>query len=246
MKITGGQPPVPGELKSGKTTGKEIEKESKEGKAGISKDDTVKTSSFILDKIKNRLNVEPDVRADRVAEFPQPGYINIRQEPAVVGSKAEHKLGAVADAVVVDVQEFLKRLEMALRVGMPEPVAPPQRRVGLHRTPAKVAVAIDNVPVVGQRVTALVAHPAEIGAHVAEHAGKGLEVAHDLPCVGPVVIDQPVNVPLLAGAAVVAVAAVREQSKASLSEVRSELRVGDPPQYSQVRSADGEAALAVQ
>ncbi|MFP8880374.1 MAG: Coq4 family protein [Myxococcota bacterium] len=31
-----------------------------------------------------------------------------------------------------------------------------------------------------------------------------------------------------------------------LSEVRSELRVGDPPQYSQVRSADGEAALAVQ
>ena len=53
-----------------------------------------------------------------------------------------------------------------------------------------------------------VADPAAVRPDVAEDAGRGLELAHQAPGGGPVVIGEAVDVAFFAGAAVVAVAAV--------------------------------------
>ncbi len=50
--------------------------------------------------------------------------------------------------------------------------------------------------------------PAHIGAGIAEHYGHGLEVAYDIPGIGPVVVGAVVDFSLFAGAAVEAIAAV--------------------------------------
>ena len=71
MKISGQQAPSQKELSAGQSKqAKGLEGDQAQGKkldptAGGS----VKTSSFAMDKIKNGIAAEPEVRADRVAEL---------------------------------------------------------------------------------------------------------------------------------------------------------------------------------
>ncbi|MBF0286393.1 MAG: flagellar biosynthesis anti-sigma factor FlgM [SAR324 cluster bacterium] len=70
MKITGQNPAVAKELTTGQTKGKETSLDKQAGKAdNLAGQGSVKTSAFTLDKIKERIAAEPDVRADRVAEL---------------------------------------------------------------------------------------------------------------------------------------------------------------------------------
>ena len=68
MKITGQQPPEFHGVKG--VTAKENQKAT--GRSG-STSETVETpdknSAFVMNKIKNRISTEPEVRADRVAEL---------------------------------------------------------------------------------------------------------------------------------------------------------------------------------
>ena len=67
MKITGQQPPEFQGVKGG--AGKDNQKAAdRSGTLPGSGEPPVKTSTFVMNKIKNRINVEPEVRADRVAE----------------------------------------------------------------------------------------------------------------------------------------------------------------------------------
>src|SRR5205807_2676309 len=78
-------------------------------------------------------------------------------------------------------------------------------------TAAGVAAGLVHVERGPARVSGdalLVADPPHVGAGVAEHHRLGHPLAHDLPGVGPVVVGGVVNVAGLAGAPVVAVAAV--------------------------------------
>ena len=68
MKITGQQPPEFHGIKGG--TAKENQKSA--GRPGSTRESAelpVKTSTFVMDKIKGRISTEPEVRADRVAEL---------------------------------------------------------------------------------------------------------------------------------------------------------------------------------
>ena len=68
MKITGQQPPEFHGVKGG--TAKENQKSA--GRPGSTRESAelpVKTSSFVMNKIKGRISAEPEVRADRVAEL---------------------------------------------------------------------------------------------------------------------------------------------------------------------------------
>ena len=68
MKITGQQPPEFHGVKGG--TGKENQKtEERSGKLTGSGEPPVKTSTFVMNKIKSLINSEPEVRTDRVAEL---------------------------------------------------------------------------------------------------------------------------------------------------------------------------------
>ncbi len=68
MKITGQQPPEFHGVKGG--TGKDNQKASdRSGALAGSGEPTVKTSTFVMNKIKNRINAEPEVRADRVSDI---------------------------------------------------------------------------------------------------------------------------------------------------------------------------------
>ena len=60
MKITGQQPPEFHGVKGG--TAKDSQKTG-------SSEPPVKTSTFVMNKIKGRISTEPEVRADRVAEL---------------------------------------------------------------------------------------------------------------------------------------------------------------------------------
>src|ERR1039458_4299178 len=65
--------------------------------------------------------------------------------------------------------------------------------------PARVGLAggevaaVERGPAGHARRAVFVAHPPDVRAAVAEHAGVGLEFADDLPGVGPVVIAVGVN-----------------------------------------------------
>ena len=68
MKITGQQPPEFHGVKGG--SGKDNQKAA--DRSGIltgSGEPHVKTSTFVMNKIKSLINSEPEIRADRVAEL---------------------------------------------------------------------------------------------------------------------------------------------------------------------------------
>ena len=68
MKITGQQPPEFHGVKGG--TGKESQKNAdRSGNVSGSGEPPVKTSTFVMNKIKSLINSEPEVRADRIAEL---------------------------------------------------------------------------------------------------------------------------------------------------------------------------------
>ena len=68
MKITGQQPPEFHGVKGG--TGKDNQKAGDRSGVPLSSGEPpVKTSTFVMEKIKNLINSEPEVRSDKVAEF---------------------------------------------------------------------------------------------------------------------------------------------------------------------------------
>ena len=68
MKISGQQPPEFHGVKGG--TGKDNQKAAERaGKLTGSGEPPVKTSTFVMNKIKSLINSEPEVRTDRVAEL---------------------------------------------------------------------------------------------------------------------------------------------------------------------------------
>ncbi len=68
MKIAGQQPPEFHGVKGG--TGKDNQKTADRSVTlSGSGEPPVKTSTFVMNKIKSLINVEPEVRADKVAEF---------------------------------------------------------------------------------------------------------------------------------------------------------------------------------
>ena len=68
MKITGQQPPEFHGVKGG--AGKDNQKVTdRSGSQSGSGEPPVKTSTFVMNKIKSRIDAEPEVRADRVAEL---------------------------------------------------------------------------------------------------------------------------------------------------------------------------------
>lgn len=69
MKVAGQSPNIAKELTTGQTKNKESASEGR-GKADqLLENGSVKTSAFTLNKIKERIAVEPEVRQDRVAEL---------------------------------------------------------------------------------------------------------------------------------------------------------------------------------
>ena len=68
MKITGQQPPEFHGVKGG--TAKDSQKTAdRSGLTSGSSEPPVKTSTFVMNKIKGRISTEPEVRADWVAEL---------------------------------------------------------------------------------------------------------------------------------------------------------------------------------
>ena len=68
MKITGQQPPEFHGVKGG--TAKDCQKTADRSElTSGSSEPAVKTSTFVMNKIKGRISTEPEVRADRVAEL---------------------------------------------------------------------------------------------------------------------------------------------------------------------------------
>ena len=68
MKITGQQPPEFHGVKGG--TAKDSQKTAdRSGLTSGTSAPPVKTSTFVMNKIKGRISTEPEVRADRVAEL---------------------------------------------------------------------------------------------------------------------------------------------------------------------------------
>ncbi len=68
MKITGQQPPEFHGVKGG--TGKDNQKSAdRSATSPGSGEPPVKTSTFVMNKIKSLINAEPEVRSDRVAEL---------------------------------------------------------------------------------------------------------------------------------------------------------------------------------
>ena len=68
MKITGQQPPEFHGVKGG--SGKDNQKAAdRSGALPGTGEPPVKTSTFVMEKIKNLINAEPEVRSDKVAEL---------------------------------------------------------------------------------------------------------------------------------------------------------------------------------
>lgn len=65
MKVTGQSPNIAKELTTGQTKNKEGTGDL-HNKAETAKNDSVKTSAFTLNKIKEKIAVEPEVRQERV------------------------------------------------------------------------------------------------------------------------------------------------------------------------------------
>lgn len=70
MKVIGQKPSAPTQdVKSAQMQSKEKVSDAHKNIDHLGKNDSVKTSSFTLDKIKNKITAEPTVRTDRVAEL---------------------------------------------------------------------------------------------------------------------------------------------------------------------------------
>jgi len=70
MKIAGQNPSIAKELAAEQAKSKEMSQDKGSGEANrLQNGGSVKTSSFTLDKIKERLDVEPDIRSDKVDEL---------------------------------------------------------------------------------------------------------------------------------------------------------------------------------
>ena len=70
MKVTGQNSNIAKELTTGQARSKELSAEAQASKADPLKgQESVKTSAFTLNKIKERIAIEPEIRQDRVAEL---------------------------------------------------------------------------------------------------------------------------------------------------------------------------------
>lgn len=70
MKITGQNPSIAKELATGQAKSKEVSRDKESGEASrLQNGGSVKTSSFTLDKIQDRIDAEPDIRLDKVEEL---------------------------------------------------------------------------------------------------------------------------------------------------------------------------------
>lgn len=67
MKVTGQQPSLSQEIKANQTRASDAGTDGLKGK-GIDGEQSVKTT-LLMDKIKDRIAAEPEVRSDRVAEL---------------------------------------------------------------------------------------------------------------------------------------------------------------------------------
>jgi hypothetical protein len=63
---------------------------------------------------------------------------------------------------VVGFHQRFERLQALLVIGMPEPAALPERRVGLGSAPAQVAAATDDIPILLRGEAGFVANPANV------------------------------------------------------------------------------------
>ena len=68
MKITGQQPPEFHGVKGGTTKDNQKAADKSFTLKGLA-EPTVKTSTFVMNKIKDKINAEPEIRADRVTEL---------------------------------------------------------------------------------------------------------------------------------------------------------------------------------
>ena len=112
------------------------------------------------------------------AELVQAFDVGCGELAGVVGREAEHELGAAAYGLGVDVEQFVDGAERGLRRWGARTSGRVQRSIGFDGTPAQIAGAVDDVPVlVGDRA-ALGADPAEVGVFVecdvGEDQGVGL------------------------------------------------------------------------
>src|SRR2546422_868474 len=125
----------------------------------------------------------------------------------------------------MQIDQLRGRLDLTVLMLVIEP-AGPDGNVTFSRHPVRArpvaAIQARNIRVSRREVLAvgrgparlagdpvLVPDPANIRTGVAEKHGGGLQVAHDLPCVRPIVVGAVVDLASFVGAAVVAVAAVR-------------------------------------
>ena len=124
-------------------------------------------------------------------------HIGVGYAAGVVGREAEHELGSAAYRFGVDVEQFVDGVEGAFVIGMPEPVFFSERRVGFDGTPAKVAGAVDYVPVFVGDGAGFGADPADVGVFVEGDVGEDEGVG----LVGAELLDDFVEVVGAAGAA---------------------------------------------
>ena len=66
MKVDGKNPNLIQDIKSGKSKDIDLKKSNKDA---IQTNDSVKTSSFAMDKMKLRISAEPEIRSDLVKEI---------------------------------------------------------------------------------------------------------------------------------------------------------------------------------
>lgn len=70
MKIAGQNSAIAKELSTGQTKSKEVSRDGQSSNVeNLKGNGSITTSNFTLNKIKNIIAAEPDVRADRVAEL---------------------------------------------------------------------------------------------------------------------------------------------------------------------------------
>ncbi len=124
-------------------------------------------------------------------------HIGVGYAAGVVGCEAEHELGTTAYGFGVDVEQFVDGVEGAFVIGMPEPVVFAEGRVGFDRTPAKVAGAVDYVPVLVGDGAGFGADPADVGVFVEGDVGEDEGVG----LVGAELLDDFVEVVGATGAA---------------------------------------------
>ena len=109
---------------------------------------------------------------NRCSELLKAFHIGIGYTAGVVGREAEHQLGATAYGFGVDMEQLIDRVERGFVIGMPEPVVFAEGSVGLDGSPAKIAGAVDDVPVFVGDGAAFGADPADVGVFVEGYVGE--------------------------------------------------------------------------